>query len=102
MRIIDYHSITGTYVRDKIVTIPELDRDKPATPQFIELANLNIKLTCPTAFIYIGGTDVHQSESGLSKGTEMFVPAIKGTSAYVAHQWASTFINNEHFYTRII
>lgn len=95
MRIIDYSCITGTYLRDNIVTIPELERGKPATPQFIELANLNVKLNCPTALICIDGTTVHQSEAGLSKGTEQFCPAIKGTSPYIAHQWASSFENVE-------
>lgn len=95
MHIIDYHYINGQSVRDGIVHIPELDRNKPSTPQFIELASLNIELSRPTAFICIDGTTVHQSESGLGKGTDQYVPAIKGTSPYVAHQWCSTFKNKE-------
>jgi len=93
MRIIDYKYIVGAEGNSRQVIIPELNRTKPATPQFIELANLNVKLNCPTALICIDGTTVHQSEAGLSKGTDQFVPAIKGTSPYVAHQWASSFIN---------
>lgn len=96
MRIIDYHYLTGTSVRDKIVHIPELDRNKPATPQFIELSKLYVKLECPTAFICIDGTNVHQSEAGLSKGIDQHVVAIKGTSPYVAHQYASVFENKEY------
>lgn len=96
MQIIDYKYIHGTDPWPGLISIPELDRNKPATPQFIELAGLNIELTCPTAFICIDGTVVHQSEAGLGKGTEKFFPAIKGTSPYVAHQWASIFKNKEH------
>jgi len=95
MRIIDHVSITGTHLKDNIVMIPELNRNKPATPQFIEMANLNVRLTRPTAFICIDGTTVHQSEAGLSKGTDQYAVAIKGTSPYIAHQWASSFENVE-------
>lgn len=95
MRIIDHLSITGTHLKDKVVMIPELNRNKPATPQFIEMANLNVELTRPTAFICIDGTTVHQSEAGLSKGTEQYTVAIKLTSPYVAHQYASSFKNTE-------
>lgn len=95
MQIIDYSYLHGTSIRDGIVHIPELIRDKPATPQFIELACLNIELTAPTAFIYIAGTQVDQSESGLTKSTDVYCPAIKNTTPYVAHQWASTFKNIE-------
>jgi hypothetical protein len=95
MQIIDYSYLHGTSIRDGIVHIPELIRDKPATQQFIELTNLNIKLTCGTAFIYIAGTQVDQSESGLVRGGEKMFTAIKGTTPYIAHQWASTFANKE-------
>jgi hypothetical protein len=95
MQIIDYKYIHGTDHFPGVIQIPELIRNKPATPQFIELADLNIELTCPTAFICIDGTVVHQSEAGLGKGTDTFFPAIKGTSPYVAHQWASSFKNIE-------
>jgi hypothetical protein len=95
MRIVEQHCITGTCVKDKIVMIPELNRNRPATPQFIEMAGINVKLIRPTAFIYIDGTTVHQSEAGLTKGIDQYVVAIKGTSPYVAHQWCSTFENKE-------
>ena len=93
MQIIDYQYLVGDDTWNNQVTIRGLKRDKPATPQFIELTGLKVELTCPTAFIYIAGTQVDQSESGLSKGTDKFCPAIKGTTPYVAHQWASTFKN---------
>ena len=93
MQIIDYSYLVGSETKNRQIIIPELIRDKPATPQFIELINLKIKLTCPTAFIYVAGTLVDQSESGLHKGTETYMPVIKSTSPYVAHQWASTFKN---------
>jgi hypothetical protein len=95
MQIIDYQYLTGTEVWNRQITIRELDRHKPATPQFIELTGLKVELTCPTAFIYIAGTLVDQSEAGLGKGSDKYFPAIKGTSPYVAHQWASTFENKE-------
>lgn len=96
MRIIDYKYIHGTSLKDGIVQIPELNRQKPATSQFIELSKLKLKLTVPTAFIYINGTTVHQSEAGLSQGIEQYVPAIKTSSPYIAHQWLSIFENKEH------
>ena len=95
MQIIDYQYLTGTERNSRQVIIPELIRDKPATPQFIELTDLKVELTCPTAFIYIAGTLCDQSEAGLGKGTETYFPAIKGTSPYVAHQWVSIFKNKE-------
>jgi hypothetical protein len=70
MHIIETVHIAGSLLKDKQVIIPELDRDKPSTPQFIDLANLNIRLTKPTAFIYVDGTAISQSEAGLGKGTE--------------------------------
>jgi hypothetical protein len=95
MQIIDYKYFHGTELKDGIIQIPELARNKPATPQFIELAGLNIELTRPTAFICVESAPVHQSEAGLSKGTEAYWPAIKGLSPYIAHQWASIFKNKE-------
>jgi len=96
MHIIETVHISGSLLKNKQVIIPELDRDKPSTPQFIDLARLYVKLTRPTAFIYVDGTAISQSEAGLGKGTDKYVTAIKGSSAYMAHQWASTFQNIEH------
>lgn len=95
MQIIDYQYLTGSEERSRQIVIPELIRDKPATPQFIELSGLKVELTEPTAFIYIAGTQVDQSESGLNKSTDIYCPAIKTTTPYVAHQWCSTFQNIE-------
>jgi len=99
MQIISYKHIVGTERFPGQITIPELDRHKPATPQFIELADLDIELTCPTAFIFVAGSTIDQSESGLGKGTGNFSPALKSTSAYVAHQWLTTFKGKEKFLT---
>ena len=95
MRIIDYSYITGTELKDNIFTIPELDREKPAVQQFVELGDLNIELSCPTALICIDGTVVHQSEAGLITANAKYAPAIKRTSVYAAHEWASSFKNIE-------
>ena len=93
MQIIDYRYITGNDHWNTQVTIRDLDRDKPATPQFIELSGLQVELNVPTGFIYIAGTQVDQSESGLGNSTGSYRPAIKDTTPYAAHQWASTFKN---------
>jgi len=95
MRIVEYKYIKGTDRFPGVIQIPELNRKKPATPQFIELTNLNITLTVPTAFICIESAPVHQSEAGLSQGTNAYWPALKGLSPYVAHQWCSSFKNKE-------
>jgi hypothetical protein len=95
MRIIDYSYIAGTHLRDNIVTIPELNRTKPAVGQFVKLGDLNVKLTCPTALICIDGTVTHQSEAGLINALAPYTVAIKRTSVYAAHEWASSFQNTE-------
>ena len=93
MQIIDYQYLIGSEINGGFIAIPELIRDKPATPQFIELSDLHVELNVPTGFIYIAGTQVDQSESGLGKCAGSYRPAIKDATAYVAHQWASTFKN---------
>lgn len=96
MRIIDYKYIHGTDRFPGVIQIPELDRSKPATPQFIELADLNIELTVPTALICIDSTPIHESDAGLSdKCSGKYTPAIRTLSCYSAHQWCSTFKNIE-------
>lgn len=100
MQIIDYKYIHGDSIRDGIVHIPELDRTKPATPQFIELANLHIRLEKPTALICIESTCVHQSEAGLTKCEGGYQPAIKQIGPYIAHQWASQ-CENQHLITSL-
>lgn len=97
MRIIDYHYITGTEDRAGYVAIPELDRNKSSVQQFIKLANLNIELTRPTAFLYIDGFSMSSSESGLNPNNSThYVPVIKTGSSYIAHEWVWTFKNKEH------
>jgi hypothetical protein len=97
MHIIDYKYIRGTELKDGIVTIPELNREKPAVRQFIDLnSNLNLELTRPTAFIFIEGTTVSQGETGLGKAPDTsFRPALKSTSVNNAHAWCSEFKNIE-------
>lgn len=97
MQIIDYKFFKGTEVRDSYVAIPQLNRLKPSTRQFANLANLDIILTQPTAFLYIEGFSIAQSESGLHPVTvKNYMPALKGGSSYVAHEWIKTFKNVEH------
>lgn len=97
MRIIDYKYIIGTEPRDGYIAIPELDRQTPSVPQFIELANLTIKLTRPTAFIYVDGFSMSPSESGLNTtNVDNYMPVIKSGSPYIAHEWVYTFQNKEH------
>ncbi|MEE8599289.1 MAG: hypothetical protein V3S69_07285 [Dehalococcoidales bacterium] len=96
MHIIDYKSITGTEDRGDVIAIPELNPKKVAAPQFVSLADLNIELTVPTAFLYIGGATVSSSEAGLGTGEGVYFPAIKTGASYIAHMWASTFKNLEY------
>lgn len=97
MRIVDYRHIRGTELRDGYIAIPELHRFKPSAKQFIELTNLKIKLTKPTAFLYIEGYSIAQSESGLHPVTiRNYMPALKAGSSYVAHEWIHSFQNREH------
>ncbi len=93
MRIVDYKHIVGTEHRDRLVAIPELDRNKLAASQFIKLADLNIELKVPTAFLYLAGTTVDQSEAGLGTGNGVFFPAIKSGTSFCAHQWVGSFQN---------
>ena len=95
MRIVDYKFIKGTERENGVVVIPELDRNKLAASQFIELAQLDPELTVPTAFIYIGGATVSQSEAGLGTGNGVYFPAIKSGNAFCAHQWIKSFTCKE-------
>lgn len=95
MHIIDYTYIIGSIRNSKQVIIEGLSRDKPAAPQFINLAGLNIELTKPTAFIYVDGTTTSQADTGIGLGNDKYSPAIKSGSTYTAHQWCSTFANIE-------
>jgi len=96
MQIIDYHFIKGTENRDGYIAIPELNRDKPSVNQFIKLARLNIKLTRPTAFLYVDGFITSSADSGLSTITSVnTTPSLKSGSAYIAHEWVHTFQNKE-------
>ena len=100
MHIVEYKSIHGTEHREKYIAIPELDRYKPSVPQFIKLANLSIILDKPTAFLYVDGFSVAQSESGINTPkVKTYLPAIKSGSSYIAHQWIDTFKGLEHLLT---
>lgn len=97
MYIIDYRYIHGTEERPGYIAIPELSRTDTSVHQFIELAKLNIVLDKPTAFIYVDGFSVSQSEAGIkSSKTCSKIPAIKSAVSYTAHEWAYTFENKEH------
>lgn len=96
MRVIDYKYIIGTEHGGNLVAIPHLDRDKLATRQFIDMAELDIELTKPTAFFYLAGNTVNQSEADVRKGNDLYAPAIKTVVSSCAHQWISTFKNIEH------
>jgi hypothetical protein len=96
MRILDYKHIIGSATNERQIVIEGLTRDTPATPQFINLAGLDITLEKPTAFIYVDGTTVAQADAGIGSGNGKYVPAIKTGSAFTAHQWLKTFNNNEH------
>lgn len=97
MHIIDYKYIKATELRDGYVAIPELDRYKSSVKQFINLADLDITLTKPTAFLYVDGFTVSQAESGINLTCpEQYLPAIKTGSSYVMHEWLYTFGGKEH------
>lgn len=87
----------GTEKRDRYFCIERLDRVSPSTPQFIELANLNVTLSKPTAFLYIDGVSFTASDAGI--GTyeiNSSIPVIKTTSSNAAHSWARSFNGNHH------
>lgn len=97
MQIVDYKYIAGTDRFPGYIAITELDRYKPAALQFIKLADLNIELTRPTAFLYIDGFSISPSDCGLnSSDIDNYMPALKAGSAYSAHEWIHTFKNKEH------
>jgi hypothetical protein len=97
MHITEYFHIHGTEPRDGYIAIPELDRYRPSAAQFIELADLNITLTRPTAFLYVDGFSISQADSGINMpAVKKYSPAIKSGSSFIAHEWAKTFKNREH------
>lgn len=97
MFIIDHKHIKGTERKENQIVIPELDRYKSSVQQFIRLANLDITLTKPTAFLYVDGFSTSQAESGINTpSTKKYVPAIKSGSSYIMHEWIYTFKGKEH------
>lgn len=97
MHIIEYKQIAATEPRNGYVAIPELDRYKSSVQQFIQLADLNITLTKPTAFLYVDGFAIAQSESGINlKCPKKYLPAIKTGNSYIMHEWIHTFEGKEH------
>lgn len=92
MYISEYKYKHGTEQRPGYIAIPELERKLPSVNQFIELANLNITLTKPTAFIFVPGYTISGSEGGIGfTSKNPYVPAIKLGSSYALHQWVHTF-----------
>lgn len=97
MYITDYRYIHGTEDRSNYIAIPELDRYQSSVKQFIKLANLDIQLTKPTAFIYVEGFSISQAESGIGITPDtVYTPAIKMGSSYILHEWVYTFKGKEH------
>ena len=96
MQILDYKYFHGSELRDGYYAIPELNRTKNATSQFMELAGLQIKLDRPTAFLYVDGFSLCPSEAGLHPiDIQNYVPVIKTGSASVAHAWVHSFEGRE-------
>lgn len=96
MQIIDYRYIVATEKRLGYIAIPELDRYKSSVTQFIKLADLQITLTRPTAFLYLDGATVSQAESGVAKtDSNKFQVALKTLSSHILHEWIHTFQNRE-------
>jgi len=97
MHVTEYYHRYGTERRDGYVAIPELDRYKSSVQQFIRLADLDITLTKPTAFLYVDGFSIAQSESGINlRCPKKYLPAIKTGIAYIVHEWINTFKGKEH------
>lgn len=97
MHIIEYRHIAAYEPRNGYIAIPELDRYKSSVQQFIALANLDITLTRPTAFLYVDGFAIAQSESGINlKCPKKYLPAIKTGNSYIMHEWIHTFKGKEH------
>jgi hypothetical protein len=97
MHITDYKYIHGTEDRGNYIAIPELNRHKHSAQQFIKLANLDITLTRPSAFLYVDGVSLSPSESGLNQiDIKNYIPKIKGTAAYIVHEWVDTFKGIEY------
>lgn len=95
MQILDYKCIAGTELRERYVAIPELHRTKPAAAQFIRLAELDIKLSKPAAFLFIDGFSMSPSETNYTTSEARYTPVIKTGAAMVAHQWIHTFEGKE-------
>jgi len=99
MHIVDHKYIHGTEDRGNYIAIPELNRNKHSAQQFINLADLDITLDKPTAFLYVDGVSLSPSESGLNPvDIKNYIPKIKATAAYIAHEWVSTFDGKEHLH----
>lgn len=99
MHIIDYKYIHGTENRGNYIAIPELNRHTHSAQQFIKLANLDITLDKPTAFLYVDGVSLSPSDSGLNPvSIKNYLPKVKGTAAYIAHEWVDIFKGKEHLH----
>ena len=97
MHIIDYRYIHGTEDRGNYIAIPELNRHTYSAQQFIKLANLDITIDRPTAFLYVDGVSLSPSDSGLNPiSIKNYIPKVKVTAAYIAHEWVDTFKGKEH------
>lgn len=97
MHISEFKYFRGTEPEDGYVAIPELKRNRPSVGQFIKMAELDIVLTRPTAFLYVDGFQVSQADNGMREATQVSRSAIiKTGTSYIAHEWIHTFKNKEH------
>jgi hypothetical protein len=97
MRIVDYHSVHGTEQRDGYIAIPGLSREGSSVSEFRKLTNLDITLTRPTAFLYVDGFSISQSEAGLNASTgDRKMPMLRSGSSYIAHEWLYRMKGREH------
>jgi len=104
MQIVEYKYIKPTIQKDGYIAIEGLDRERYATEQFIELAELDIQLDKPTAVLYVDGFTVNQSETRVDKKDRFNIPieigpspiTVKSGSSYSMHQWIKEMNGNEN------
>jgi len=97
MRIIEKRYAYGTVQEEGYIAIPELNRVKPSTLQFIKLMDLSIVVNKPTAFIYVDGFSTAQAESCLNTlHGDSYIPMIKSGSSYSMHEWIRSIKGNEN------
>jgi len=104
MFIRDYKVLTPTVSNDGYNSIPGLVREGYTTAQYMEMVDSPV-LSKPTAVLYAGGFNVHQSENrDITKTNSRYVGSIpwqdttmviKESTAYSLHKWIGAMENNE-------